>query len=100
MKFYAVKMVDNKSINNIYTEWEKCKKIVSGHHAIYRSFKKKEDAINYLEKDICNDGTENEELSLPSIELDVKMKIIVENGRVKIKSINGVNLIKKNIFLK
>lgn len=47
MKYYAVKKGRNPGI---YTSWDLCLKEVKGYKgAIYKSFKKKEDAENFLE---------------------------------------------------
>ena len=47
MKYYAVKKGRNPGI---YTSWDLCLKEVKGYKgAIYKSFKKKEDALDFLE---------------------------------------------------
>ena len=47
MKYYAVKKGRNPGI---YTSWDLCLKEVKGYKgAIYKSFKKKEDAEDFLE---------------------------------------------------
>lgn len=65
MKYYAVRTIDGKVVNKIYTEWSVCQKQVSGHNAIYKSFKSEELAEEYLssykeevkEKDIESNKT-------------------------------------------
>ena len=63
MKYYAVKKGRNPGI---YTSWDLCLKEVKGYKgAVYKSFKKKEDAEDFLEDkkiELDMDGEINEKL--------------------------------------
>lgn len=48
VKYYAIKTIDGKKVNKIYSTWDECKKIVEHHNAKHKSFKTKEAAEAYL----------------------------------------------------
>lgn len=57
MLYYAVKSVDNKSVNRIFENWNECKALVWGKKAVYKSFTERTNA----EKFIVNAPTKAEE---------------------------------------
>ena len=59
MKYYAIKSIDGKLVNEILTNWDECKKRVTGHNSIYKSFKTQELAEEYL-ADAKEEVKENE----------------------------------------
>ncbi len=48
--YYAIKAVDNKIVDLIETDWDKCKKLVLGHDSLYKAFVKEEDAKDFIER--------------------------------------------------
>lgn len=47
-KYYAIKK--GKGIENkIVTSWAECEKLVKGCHSLYKGFKRKDEALQYLE---------------------------------------------------
>lgn len=49
---YAVKSVNNKEVNKIFTSWDGengCKALVLGQKAVYRSFDNRDDAVTFLQ---------------------------------------------------
>ena len=57
MKYYAVKSVDGKIVNKVFTDWDSCKAVVSGHHCVYKSFKTMDEVKKFLIS-----GTKSEEV--------------------------------------
>ena len=57
MKYYAVKSVDGKIVNKVFTDWDSCKAVVSGHHCVYKSFKTMDEVKKFL-----TSGTKSEEV--------------------------------------
>jgi viroplasmin and RNaseH domain-containing protein len=47
-KWYAIKSLDGKVVNEIVTTWDACKKKVDHHRAVYKSFVSEDEAKNYL----------------------------------------------------
>lgn len=47
--YYAVKSVNDKEINGIFSSWAECSKLVLGKVAVYRSFPEERDARAFLE---------------------------------------------------
>lgn len=46
-KFYAIK--EGKGVSNLIVDtWDECSKLVLGYNSVYKSFKTKEEAENYL----------------------------------------------------
>lgn len=48
MKYYAIRNLDGRNTSMLFTNWDDCKNVVSGHHAEYKSFKNEQDAYDYL----------------------------------------------------
>lgn len=46
--YYAVKSVDKKEYNQIFTDWDTCKALVLGKDAVYRSFTDEAEAQNFI----------------------------------------------------
>lgn len=46
--FYAVKSINGKVVNNIFDTWEECKEHVLGNNCVYKSFKTKEECVDFL----------------------------------------------------
>lgn len=47
-KWYAVKAIDGKEVNEILTTWDECKRKVEHHASVYKSFFTVEEAKQYL----------------------------------------------------
>ncbi|MBZ9693306.1 ribonuclease H family protein [Clostridium sp. M14] len=48
MKYYAIRQINGETINKILTNWDACKKLVTGNRAEYKSFKAEQEAKDYL----------------------------------------------------
>ena len=48
-KYYAIKSINGKTVNVIYTDWTTCKNKVHGKNAVYKSFTSETEARNFLE---------------------------------------------------
>lgn len=62
MKYYAIRTIDDKVVNLLYTDWNKCKEKVQGHNCQYKSFKTENEAKEYLNNNI-KEITEKEALN-------------------------------------
>lgn len=51
MKYYAVKSIDGKEVNKVYTDWESCKSVVNGHNCVYKSFKTLDEVKKFFNLD-------------------------------------------------
>ena len=48
MKYYAIRNLDGRNTSMLFTDWNACKGVVTGHHAEYKSFKTEQEAYDYL----------------------------------------------------
>lgn len=49
-KYYAIKKIEEKEVNMLLENWSECEKFIKGKKSEYKSFKSKEEAIQYLNK--------------------------------------------------
>ncbi|MBN1074711.1 hypothetical protein DVV91_10190 [Clostridium botulinum] len=65
MKYYAIRQINGETINKILTNWNECKKLVTGNRAEYKSFKAEQEAKdylgNYIEEESEEDTLNNKE---------------------------------------
>ena len=66
MKYYAIRKIDDKNVNLLLDNWNKCKNKVQGHNCEYKSFKSKEQAIKYLDEN-SEEVTEEQALNSDKI---------------------------------
>lgn len=78
-KYYAIKV--GKGVTNVIVEtWKECEELVSGYHAIYKSFKSREEAEVYLNpnKVIDKDKNNNKEIKINKLKKKKREKDKVE----------------------
>ena len=66
MKYYAIRKIDDKNVNLLLDNWDKCKAKIYKHNCEYKSFKSKEQAIKYLDEN-SEEVTEEQALNSDKI---------------------------------